>query len=531
MKRISVILIPNWLTVLIYTLLVGCMIMVHVRLYPYAFDDAYIHFRVARNLVENGNPNYNIHEAIKVSTSSGWIVFLAIIFGIAHLLKADNHFPLVISITNLLISLYGMYIYTKIMEKLLGKQLSFPMKLMFQISYLAVLLLSSIGLMETPFALLIAGLGIYWLCLSKPSGFALLGFAAYIRLELSILMALAVLFYVFKQGFRLTHIIGYIALGSIPLLIYDLYFFHTFIPHSIGAKSIVYTIGYLRTVILILFFSLPALPLGNILIAACIGILMLSTIVITTLMVLREREVSRVFWSTLFCLWSLLIMGGYILGHTPIFTWYSPLYMIPLLVACFLCSNLTPYPKNIIVKSLFGGILLISAFSITRSFYASTKDPSAFDQFEPGSRVKVYRFIGSILYDEYPNATLLTSEIGGLGYAFKGEILDAAGLASTDALDFHPMKIPEERSDGGLGAIPPGYVKLTQPDIIVSYDFLAQALIHDEVIGQYNLILLPAYLPEDAAYSKKDTLWDSKYCRVYIRKDLPITEKMRALER
>jgi hypothetical protein len=60
---------------------------------------------------------------------------------------------------------------------------------------------------------------------------------------------------------------------------------------------------------------------------------------------------------------------------------------------------------------------------------------------------------------------------------------------------------------------------------------LAQALLNDEVIRQYNAILLPAYLPEDAIYSENNTIWDSKYCRVFIRKDLPITEKLKALER
>jgi hypothetical protein len=143
--------------------------------------------------------------------------------------------------------------------------------------------------------------------------------------------------------------------------------------------------------------------------------------------------------------------------------------------------------------------------------------------------VKAYLNIGTILNDEYPNATLLTSEIGGLGYAFRGRILDAAGLASPGALDFHPMKVPEQRSSGNIGAIPPGYVKLNTPDLIVSYDYFAQALLKDEVIQQYNVILIPAFLPEDAKNFENKAILDNRYLRVYIRKDLPISERIHSL--
>ncbi len=36
-----------------------------VKLYQYGFDDAYIHFRVARNFVETGAPYFNPGEAVK----------------------------------------------------------------------------------------------------------------------------------------------------------------------------------------------------------------------------------------------------------------------------------------------------------------------------------------------------------------------------------------------------------------------------------------------------------------------------------
>ncbi len=529
MKFILTIKTTNWLPWMITGFLAGFLIVIHARLYQYAFDDAFIHFRVARNLFENGNPYYNANEIVKVSTSSGWTVILAILFAIARLFKIDNNFPLLVSITNALVSLCGMFIYAKVVEILLKKQLSLSEKLLFQIPYLALLLPSSIGLMETPLALLIAGLGIYLLLLSKPSGFALLGVAAYIRLELLILLTLTSLFIVLHKQFRLQHIIGYVALGIIPLLIYDLYFFHTVTPHSIVAKSIVYSIAWSQSAAYVLFYSLPAIPLHDSLVFLSIGTTMLSILLITTVMVFRQQKGLKSFWPLLFCLWSLLVIGGYILGHAFIFDWYTPLYMTPILAACFLCFLSTEYPRNIVVKSLLYVLFLVSAISMARIFYASIFDPGAFSLFESGSRVKVYLNIGTILNDEYPNARLLTSEIGGLGYSFRGKILDAAGLASPDALDFHPMKIPEQRSSGGFGAIPPGYALTYMPDLIVSFDVYAQALLNDEVTRQYNVILIPAYLPDDAIYSESKTIGDSKNLRVYIRKDLPVAEKIYAL--
>jgi len=513
----------NWLPGLIIFLLAGFLILTHIRLYQYAFDDAFIHFRVVRNLFETGYPYYNANDMLKVSTSSGWIVCLTALFGIANLFKVENSFPLLVSITNALISLGGAYVYTKIVENLLKNPLSISKKLLFQILFVILLLPTSIGLMETPLALLIAGLGIYFLLLSKPSGFALLGFAAYIRLELSILVVLIILFVIVQKQFRLHQIIGYGILGALPFVFYDLYFFHTVIPHSIIAKAALYSLTPLDS----LLFIINSLPVN--LNFGVTTIIFLSLITMTSWATFREKKAIKSLWPLLFCLWGLGIIGAYIVGHAFVFDWYKPLYTIPILVACFVCSFSIKHPSNIVIRIPLFVLLLLSVISITETFYASIYDPSAFVLFETGSRVKTYLRIGKILNDEYPNATLLSSEIGGLGYSFKGKILDAGGLASSDASAFHPMKVPEQRANGAIGAIPPGYVKMTMPDIIVSYDGFAQALLSDAIINQYNIIVIPAYLPEDAIYSESKMIWGSKYLRVYIRKTLPVSERIYAL--
>ena len=114
-------------------LLAGLVIALHIRLYQYAYDDAYIHFRIARNLLDNGAPYFNENEAVKVSTSSGWTVMLSVVLKIIGILKLDSLYPLTVSIVNAIFTIGGMFVYTKIVEMIKGNKLSLYSKLFFQI--------------------------------------------------------------------------------------------------------------------------------------------------------------------------------------------------------------------------------------------------------------------------------------------------------------------------------------------------------------------------------------------------------------
>jgi hypothetical protein len=507
--------------------LISFLVFIHVQLRQYAFDDAYIHFRIARNLVEIGAPYYNTPDALKVSTSSGWIVFLAMIYWAAKIINMESNFPLLISLLNALISICDLIVYSKIMESLLKKQLTILQKLPLWITILALLLPSSIGLMETPLALLIAGLGIYFLLCSKPRGFALLGIAIYLRLELVVLVMLAGIIVVFQEKFRLYQILGYFTLGFVPLIFGDLYYFHTIVPRSIIAKSMIYSLTPLDTLADVLSRSLPGFPIINPVLKSILFILIIGILCWTAF---RESVISKKdSFSAMLCVSGLLVIGIYTISHTHLFDWYIPLYTLPISIAYFSYSYLTEQPRNIIIRLPLLCLVLLSTISIITTICSAFYRPNAFVLFESGSRVKMYLVVGKIINEDYPSATLLTSEIGGLGYSFHGKIFDAVGLASSDALSFHPMKVPEQRMSGGFGAIPPEYVRVVSPDIIVSYDTFAEALLMDDISSQYNIIALPAYLPEDATYSESKTIWGSKYLRVYIRKSLPVSDKICAL--
>lgn len=512
----------KWSNRLVAFLLISTLILIHVQLHQYAFDDAFIHFRIARNFLETATPYYNANEAVKVSTSSGWTIFLTILLGIARLLHINGNFPLIISIINAIITFSGMLVYTKTLERLWKHPIRLSTKLLFQIPLLVLLLPSSIGLMETPLALLLAGLGIYFLTSSKPVGLGFIGIAVYVRVELTILLLLVSFVLFIRKQFKAKHIIG-LGLGITPFLFYDLWYFKTIIPHSIIAKSTVYSLTALQSAMYILFLSFPTISSSGYGLAAS-SLLFLSTLAITTNLVIQGwRRRDNNTWHRVFYLWGTCTIAAYILGHSQVFDWYKAIYTIPLFVSSFLFIK---DPRNVAGKVIHYVIFILFAISLITTIYASIYNPSAFGYFMGGSRVKVYLHIGEVLHDEYPDARLLTSEIGGLGYSFEGRIIDAAGLASPDALEFHPMKVPEERANSDIGAIPPNYVKATMPELIVSYDHFAHALMMDEIIQHYNVTRIPAYLPEDAVYSQSKTIWDSKYLRVYIRRDLPLSERI-----
>lgn len=152
--------------------------------------------------------------------------------------------------------------------------------------------------------------------------------------------------------------------------------------------------------------------------------------------------------------------------------------------------------------------------------YFAIVNPAKAPSAVTGLRVQRYLEIGNILYSLLPNDNLLTSEIGGLGYSFRGEIIDGVGLVSPEALKYHPMKVPQQRSSGGIGAIPAKMVGDLKPEIIVSYPIFVQEFDKSAYCSQYKKIILPALSKYWQDQSGIEKIWGSPYLFVYIRKDI-----------
>jgi len=129
-----------------------------------------------------------------------------------------------------------------------------------------------------------------------------------------------------------------------------------------------------------------------------------------------------------------------------------------------------------------------------------------------------------VLFSIYPDAKLLTSEIGGLGYSFKGEIIDGMGLITPRALDYHPMSVPQQRQSGALGAIPAQMVENENPELIVSYPGFVQEFDSSVYREEYFKIILPAFPKIWQEQTGIDNIWGNYEIFVYIRDDLVKSE-------
>lgn len=212
----------------------------------------------------------------------------------------------------------------------------------------------------------------------------------------------------------------------------------------------------------------------------------------------------------------LLIIVAYLSQRTFVFPWYAPLFLIPLLIVAYTAS------LRLRVLGVIAFIILAIPwlYSMSSAVYSSATNGANYHEFVLNARVRKYIEVGQALYRQYPNATLLTSEIGGLGYGFPGHIIDGAGLVSPGALKYHPMPVPQQRSNGGMGAIPPGFIQEVNPDLIVSYDIFIEAFVKGTFINHYVWIRVPMYIDSDMQIKQNDTLWDGRYLNIFIRKDL-----------
>jgi hypothetical protein len=211
----------------------------------------------------------------------------------------------------------------------------------------------------------------------------------------------------------------------------------------------------------------------------------------------------------------------YLLGKTLILPWYTPLFTVPILFGIFG----TIFQRKSRNEALILGVIALPMLaclllSTVQTMWAAINDLPSYQRFEEGARARKYIQVGETLYQKYPDATLLSSEIGGLGWGFGGYIADGAGLITPQAQKYHPMKIPEERSSELFGAIPVGIVTELKPEIIVSYDVFNEAFIRSEASNQYIQFIEPNFVEEDLLRSPDGTVFGSKHLNIFIRKDL-----------
>jgi hypothetical protein len=515
------------------------LLFVHLRLKEYAFDDAYIHFRVVENYIETGKPYFNLNDPLKTSTSTGWIMLLSALL-LPRLLGVSIHTPTIVAILNSGISLAGAIIFYLFLKKTMVERRHNWALLAFIPGYLALILPSSIGLMETPSALLLAGIGLYLFTNHTKSSLAVIAVGSGFRLELGLLLIILSIYAVRSKKLSPINVFLNSGLALSPIILFDLIYFHTIIPQSIIAKSSLYNLtpGRSFNIFLLSLSEYGKLPFFTHNIGYQRIVLFIFLLPLLSILAFMQK---KLFFSKhqnpdfsddlliLLMLWSTGTLLIYITRSALIFPWYIPLIMIPILVIVF--KSLDEKVKTFFRVNLIMTFLLTTIISIPLVFIllSAITSPVYYPGFSQGARVRQYLSVGEELNKKYPLARLMTSEIGGLGYSFRGIILDAAGLASSDAVEIQNHKPLDEQL--GLGIIPYEYAELHIPEIIVSYDLLISPLLSNFFFERYHINIHQLYLADDyencIMFDEKIghkervcDLWNITSLYIYIRKDL-----------
>lgn len=525
------IVIAGWIFLFLTILLI--MLFIHLRLFEYGFDDAFIHFRIVENWFFSGTPYFNINDPIKASSSSGWIISLYTILGITSSINASIRLPQIVAVLNSFMITIASFIFYTIILRICKLKTNGFTYLAFSLIYFSLVIRSSLGLMETPTTLVIIGLAFVLFIQRKKISITFFVISIFFRLELGLVFILIIAYSYLSKRFQPRDIIIYSFIGALPFALIDYINYGTLFPNTINAKSTVYEISFSEQIGILIsslgnsYKLFPFFERFSIVYLFILIFIPMVLLILFTYRTLRRRNNIIGEIGLIIYLWGIIILFTYIISGVVIFSWYEPLFTVPLfLVIWLIMLNKQDKRYSFWNKAAFIPILILQSLLLIQILIAALTNPAYSPGFAEGARTRQYIQVGGQLYEEYPQANLMSSEIGGLGYGFKGNIIDAGGLVSPEALEFHPLKVPEERSSGGLGGIPTGFVASKAPEIIVSYDIFIESLATSGLIEDYNIHQYPLFLEEDRKNAKvytpwgsrKQSLWGINHLYVFIHK-------------
>lgn len=466
-------------------------------LYPYTIvDDAYIHFRIAEQYASTGQPYFNTGEAVMATSSPLWTVLLTVL----AFLPGEMAFK-VFALVEVPV-LAGVVVLSFLAFRAFGVTANWALG--YAAGVFILLYGVSLNLMETPLAVLMILLALLAFVARHPVWPIFAVAASFIRYEMSVVFLALAAYQVFVLRDALKPaLFALITGGVIVTWLYAT--FGTVIPNAMGIKSVVYDVPWDAFINSTLPGGRRALRLSLLLVVALLGYLFLRA--------RRRNSVRGTAMPLLLLMAGALILAAYASRRAFLHEWYVPNYTVLVFLGAaalyWACAN--AYEGRNAVRNLASlvPVLFIAPYAalMASDLKAAVVDLGSYRTLEAGGRVERYGEIGRKLYQENPRGTLLTSEIGGLGYGYRGHIADGVGLATPGARKYHPLKVPEQRQNGMIGAIPPAYVKETMPDFIVSYPIFAKALLEDSVLQQYRCDVEPPLSAKVLSVKPSATVW------------------------
>jgi hypothetical protein len=492
---------------LLFIAIIGLALLpFHIILSRYAYDDSYIHFRIARNLAEHAQPYYNLDEPVLGSSSIGWTILLA------SLCRMGFYLPRVVPILNAFLTAAGAVVFVRLLQDLSAGALRPVFCTPFAVLYVAVLFGSSVGMMEPAAALLLVGIGALLLVRDNPWGSLFLSIAVFFRPELMLVaMTLGAAFIIQHPNGR-GRLVCTAILGAVLFVIFDLYYFGTVIPHPMVAKQHVFVVARSQ----VLSRTMDWLWAQRS-IATTHKVIRVAGFLATMCLAVgpnSRRSSGALLYGAAGVLSGAAIVAAYTAKAVFMMPWYEPLYVVPFLFGTYALIASSKRPL-LFVPFVFLMLPLAGRFALDLQ---SAARPSTYRDFLQGARVRKYLTLGAQLYRASSHEVLMTAEIGGLGWTFRGRILDACGLVTPSALAYHPMHVPDQRSNGLIGAIPTGFIAESRPGIIVSYDVFIQEFLQSLERSHYTRETQPAFNPEDIALTSFPEAWTGAHLNIFRRR-------------
>jgi hypothetical protein len=462
-------------------------------------DDAFIHRRIALHYLQTGHAYFNLDQRVMVTSSPLWTVLLAF---------AGAPFPS----ANPVPWLELIFVLTGATAAYLLAQEGSPKDARFAgiipaLAFLCVCagdLPTAIAQMESPCAVAFMLAGTLGILRNKFWGMPLLVLACFTRYECGLFLVLASVWLTYERRWTKSSLIAACGVGILGIT-WLLRQYGTIIPNTVIAKSRAYTLTY--EIVISSFIASK-----------------LSAVVCIAFGVLwwfygRNRRCKHNFTGILLSSFGLLLWVSYVAHKTFISSWYLPLVLVPVSVGVLLWTDRKEFRREA-WGVVFAVAVLFPFLHADASLFlgAIRKTPDRTLGFESAARVHEYQRIGSTLYRVCPDGDLMTSEIGGLGWGFHGKILDGLGLASPEAIRYHPIHAPGGSGNrnffGIISGIPADFVRDRHPDIIVSYDMFAETALPAALSLNYVEFSYPLFDREDRTTAK--SLWTARRMLVLV---------------
>lgn len=281
---------------------------------------------------------------------------------------------------------------------------------------------------------------------------------------------------------------------GLPWTIFATIYFGSFIPHTVGTKSVVYLVDDIQAFIRLLQHYANAFHQDTLLgPVAAIG---MGLILFPTFALIGALKSVRLDGRALpLAVYPWLYFAVFSVLNPLIFRWYLtpplPAYFLAIIVGVFaVLQDIIKNPAQQRIVSIgcasLALVSLLNAWELRPDHGSDRPAPEmAFYELELNYQRMAERLVAD--YDINEHTLVAIGDIGSFGYHSGARILDTVGLVTEDLNDYYVLETQEAIvEDGANYAIPPDMIFEFQPQfIVVMSDFVTSGLLQDPRFEMY----------------------------------------------